>query len=250
MNKIQKTLVAATCAAVVITGSYFTSEAFFHGGPVEDIPNRIKQALETAKQGDIAVKYKELKEFREKIMTQLEGVNQIKKDIEKVIGSALGVKQYAEGVLNEGKVKKDIEAIYRIDVSKALTAEGIAEDRARLVKLQEKEGVQAAQTATDASRKSEAAVKQAEDIVNIKTNGVLAERQKMAMLQAMSVAVRNQTTMAANQNSLVNYIADADEGTERQYTGVQEQLNQFMLIPKADEETRQAEREKRLFLPR
>ena len=252
MNTRNKRIIAAILCVVTLTGGYFTSDARHHGfrgGSVEDVTNRIKQAVETARQGDIAARYKDITEFHKKIMKQLDDIKGVKKDIEGVIGQALGVKKYTMGFLNRDKIVRDVQDLYTIswdDISR----KGLEAEKERVAEIRRKEREQAIRAATDASRKAELATEKAQDIVAMKTSGVLGERQKIAMLQAMSAAVKNQNTMAANQQFAMKLAEEAEESNADALAVPALASNKFTLPPKSDYKTREELKAGRLQLPR
>lgn len=249
MKQRTKRILAGMLCLTIISGGYFTSDARFRGGAVEDVANRIKQAVETAKQGDIGKKYKEMTDFRKHIMKEIDGIKTVKKDIETVVGSVLGLKNYTMGFLNQKKITRDVQELYTIswdDISR----KGLEAEKERVDAIRVREREQAIRAATDAQRKAAEAAKKTEEILQMQTNGVLADRQKIAMLQAMSTAVKNQTTMAANQQVAMQLATEAEESNETNLAIPVLASNKFMIPPKNDYKTQAELKAGRLQLPR
>lgn len=214
-KKIAILFVTAICVGTI---SGMAAAAKFRGGSIKDIPNRIKEALETAKQGDIAKQYTEMSNFQKKVMEQLKGLEQAKKDIEGVIGQANGLKNYAMGLLNSKEYKKDLKELYSIDFSNGLDTAYIEQQKEKLKNMQETEMLQVITLANNQSKIQDQVNAEVVKILKMASDGVLSEKQKQAMLLALYTKVKNQKSLELNQDLMVDIAGDKVKRGDMQVT--------------------------------
>lgn len=211
------------------------SAAKFRGGNIQDIPNRIQQAIETAKLSEAGTYYKQFTEFKEKMTKELQGLQQAKRDIEDLIGNVNGLKKYTQGVLNADNVKKDIQKLYTFD----LNIQGEISDAAlegelkRIEGMQETELLQSIQVANDTSELTQKINAEAEKIIAMKSDGTLSEAQKLAMLRVLYVKAKNMRAMADNQSLMIDVSQNAVERANDKLHYIDIHKNQIV-IPQAD----------------
>lgn len=209
----------------------------FHGGTIQDIQNRIKQALETAKQSEVYAEYKAMTENYQKIYAAFKGLNRSASALWGDVEGSI-IKNPLSAMLDKDKnIKQVLQERTQFDLLQdggnigPVRRDNI--DRLKNIHQQEfQNGVDAAQNSADLSSSVEDHTD--ELIQSLRDNdGSLATYQKIALLSADEVTIQNANNAVLAQETMSDWSREALHGNLKTEEGLYQKEQDFYL-PDAD----------------
>lgn len=207
MNIRKFTVCLCLVAGLLAAG---TADARFRGGAIEDVENRIKQAVETAKQSEILTQYKEITENLKEITSAWSGLRRS--------ADAL----YAD--VSDSFLTRPVSAFLRADTADELkaarrertefdfldyggnTGKARKENMRRLMDLHEEDFAGSVDAAAENHNLSEEIYRETGEISSSLTDGgAYSVRQKQAMLAAQTAVTRNMKAATLAQDAMTDY---------------------------------------------
>lgn len=209
----------------------------FHGGTIQDIQNRIKQALETAKQSEVYEEYKAMTENYKQIYAAFNGLNRSASSLWGNVEDSI-IKNPLSALLGrDGNLKQVLQERTQFDLLHdggnigPVRRDNI--DRLKNIHQQEfQNGVDAAQNVADLSNAIE---DHTDELIQSLRNGdgSLATYQKIALLSADEVTIQNANNAVLTQETMSDWSREALQGNLKTEEGLYQKEQDFYL-PDAD----------------
>lgn len=219
-----------SAAAVPVFGWHF------HGGSVEDIQNRIKQALETAKQSEIYTQYKTMTENYQKVYAAWKEMDASARSLWDEVDGSIVKKPLSAMLGKDG----DLEDILEERTKFNLLSEGgnVASTRKdnvdRLKNIHQQEFINTIDAANNTEAVTNAAVDEAHAVTaSIPSEGMLAVQQKNAVLTSYEGTVSNANDAVLAQEAVGDWSLTALRGNLETEAGLYAK-EQEMYMPDAD----------------
>lgn len=199
------------CASVLCLAAIIPVSARFHGGAIQDIQNRIKQAIETAKQSEIYEQYKEITGIMEQMTADWgnlsTAVNHLSEDI---TDSFITHPSSAFlGVDNEADLKNEIRRRTAFDYlsrGEGNTGRVRKENINRLLDMHEEAFAGSIDTAAANHEMTENLYENTEELTDgLRDGSNYSVRQKQALMAANAAVSRNVKAATAAQDAMTGY---------------------------------------------
>lgn len=226
---------AALLAAALAAGPV---SARFHGGSIQDIQNRIKQAIETAKQTEIYQQYETITKLTQEMTASWSelsrAIGNLSEDIDRSFlkspSSALLGAESVEEIRAEIRRRTEFDLLEEGNTGRARK-----ENMRRLLDQHEEEFMAGADTGTDAQAFTENLYEDTAAITGGLTEGSnYSVQQQKAMLSAAAAAGKNTLTAVRAAGSMTDYEEQLMEQNLRAEEGMFRMENSFSVPPPDD----------------
>ena len=239
---------AAVLAAVFVVAALAagTASARFHGGAIQDIQNRIKQALETAKQTEIYQQYKTITELTQEMTASWSELSRVIGDLSDDIDRSF-LKSPSSALLgadSADEIRAEIRRRTEFDLLKeGNTGRARKENMRRLMNQHEEAFMDGADAGTGGQALTENLYEDAAAITGNLTKGSnYSVQQKKAMLSAVAATGKNTLTAVRAEGSMTDYEQQLMEQNLRAEEGMFRMENSFS-VPSPDDPMYQQNRE-------
>lgn len=209
--------------------------ARFHGGSVQDIQRRIKEAVETANQKAKLESIEQLTTIREQIREPMEDIAYIKASINTITKGFDILKSDYKGLLSfddtdREQVKDRLDRLYRIEFE--LNQYGNTRDaweahREKIARSVEEQNKQSADVTRQSMDFIASVDEQRQQIMADASAGVISEKQKKALLQSLDASVLTASNQIRAQELAISVNNDIAEKADRDLSQAVSAANQI-----------------------
>lgn len=223
-RKKKEILIAAVLSLCIsIVGGIGIANARFHGGAIQDIQRRIKEAVETANQQTKLENIEQLTAIREQIREPMEEIAYIQAGVNTLIKGFDILKSDYKGLLSfddtdRDQVKDRLDRLYRIEFE--LNQYGNTRDaweahREKISRSVEEQNKQAADVTRQSMDFITSVDEQRQQIIEDASAGVISEKQKKALLQSLDASVLTASNQIRAQELAISVNGDIAEKAGR-----------------------------------
>lgn len=229
----KKTIGVLLAAALFTAAGCMLTDARFRGGAIQDIPRRIKEAVETANQQSKLEAITQMSQIREQIRQPMEEIAFIQAGVNTVLRGFDVLKSDYKGLLSfdageRKEVADKLDRLYRIEFE--LNQYGNTPDAweahyEKMSDMQEQQHKQAADVTSQSMELLTTVDDQRAQIMADASAGVISEKQKKALLQALDASVLTARNQVKAQELSIAVASDIADKAERDISQAQAMAN-------------------------
>lgn len=199
------------------------SDAKFRGGAIQDIPRRIKEAVETANQQSKLEAIEQLTAIRDQIREPMEEIAYIQASVDTLTRGFDILKSDYKGLLSfddddRDAVKERLDRLYRVEFE--LNQHGNTPDaweahRQKIARAVEEQNKQSADVTRQSMDYISSVEEQRQQIMADASAGVISEKQKKALLQSLDASVLTASNQVRAQELAISVTGDIAEKADR-----------------------------------